>query len=249
MRKGMGVLLLFVVTMVMVLLVPQVPEFLAESDFFRVEEIRLEGERYLGEAEVERLLAIGSTSSVWDDLDALASRVRRHALVEDARVRRRLPGTLVVEIQERIPVALLATPALVPVDRDGRILPIDPAHARLDLPLLERYREPWSEGVEPTPRQTRTLAQEAARLAEADPGFLAGVSELAVDSGGDVLIRLADPRVTLRYRPPARTARIRQGLRVLEDAVDRDGQRVPVTVDLRYRDQVVVRFPSSTGAG
>ncbi len=248
MGRGVGVLLLFVVTIGIILVVPRTSGALAESDFFRVEEIRLEGHRYLDQEEVERMLGVGPASSVWDDLDVLSSRLRRHALVEDAQLRRRLPGTLVVQVDERTPVALLATPALVPVDRDGRVLPIDPAQHRLDLPLLEPYRDPWEEGVELTPRQTRILAREAAHLAEADPGFLAGVSELAVDPRGDVLIRLADPRVTLRYRPPAATARLRQALRVLEDALERDRQRTPGTVDLRYRDQVVVRFPSSNGA-
>ncbi len=248
MRKGMKVLLLVLVTMVIALGATTAPELLADSEFFWVDTVEVEGQRYLTAGEVEAMLALTPSTSVWSDLEVLASRVRRHALVEDARVERGLPGTLRVRITEREPVALLGTPILVPVDRDGRALPIDPTRYRLDLPLLEPFRAPWDAGVELTPSQIRLLSREVDRLAEVDPGLLATASELAVDSWGDVLMHLGDPRVTMRYRPPVSGARLREGLRVLEDALERSAEGPPHVVDLRYEDQVVIRFDTPNGS-
>ena len=62
------------------------------------------------------------------------------------RVERRLPNRLRVEIEERRPVALAATPTLEPVDGEGVRLPIDPtlyvltATARYDGTLSDEAR-------------------------------------------------------------------------------------------------------------
>jgi len=55
---------------------------------------------------------------------AVAVRLRAHPLIRAVEVSRRLPGTLVVEVEERVPVGLVPTPTLQPVDRDGHRLPL-----------------------------------------------------------------------------------------------------------------------------
>jgi cell division protein FtsQ len=241
-RRGVGVLVLVVGTMVIVTSMSRVPEALAGVELFRVKKVELEGARFLTLDEVKELLDVTAEASVWDDLEPLGLRVRRHGLVAEADVRRRLPGTLVVRVREREPVALLPTPVLSPVDREGRVLPIDPARHRLDLPVVHPLREVQRE-EEPLRRsEIRLLAGEVATLAQTDPGLLGSVSELAVDSGGDIALRMTDPDVTLHYRPPLRAGHIREGLRVLSDAAQRHPDRTPRVVDLRYADQVVVRF-------
>jgi hypothetical protein len=242
MHRGVGVVLLVGGTMVVAVAGSRAPEALAGAGLFHVRAVELEGARFLEAEELARLMAIPPDGSVWDDTEPLLERVRTHPLVREARIRRRLPATLVVEVVEREPVAFLPMPVLTPVDRDGRLLPVDPAAHRLDLPILQPVREPWREGATLTPAEVRVLAGEVGRLAEMEPGTLASVSELAADAGGDVLVRLADPDVTLRYRPPLAPGRLREGLRVLSDALERRPGQIPEVVDLRYDDQVVVRF-------
>lgn len=246
-RRGMGVFLLVAATMAAALLGTRVPEALAEVEAFRVKEVELQGDRYLTQEEVAELLDLPTETSVWDDLEPFARRIRTHGLVDSVRVRRRLPGTLVVEVKEREPVALLPTPVLTPVDRTGQELPLDPARHRLDLPILQPVREPWSEDLPLVPGQIRLLTEEVARLAESDPGLSASLSEVALGSEGHVMLRLVDPEILLRARPPLRAAHLREGLRVLADAVERRPERTPRAVDLRYRDQIVVRFGDPNG--
>lgn len=252
MRRGTGVLALVGMTMVTALAVTRAPEAISEVEFFRVQEVRLQGERFLTREQVEELMALEPDASIWDDPEPVSRRVRRHALVQEVEIRRRPPATLVVQVTERSPVALLSTPALVPVDRAGRQLPVDLTRHRLDLPLLEPRAvapaDPGAGGAELTPAQIRTLAGEADRIARMDPGFLSLVSQFAADPWGGVLVRLEEPRVTLHYRPGASTHRLREGLRALADAADRRPGQAVTLVDLRYDDQTVVRFATSNGS-
>ncbi len=252
MRRGTGVLALVGMTMVTALAITRGPEAVTEVEFFRVQDIRIQGERFLTREQVEELMALEPDASIWDDPGPVAQRVRRHALVQDVEIRRRPPATLLVQVTERSPVALLPTPALVPVDREGRQLPVDLTRHRLDLPLLEPRAvaptDPGAGGTELTPGEVRTLAGEAHRIARTDPGFLSLVSQFAADPWGGVLIRLEEPRVTLHYRPEASTHRLREGLRALADAAQRRPGQTVTLVDLRYDDQVVVRFATSNGS-
>src|SRR6185436_6494915 len=105
---------------------PTATNRLAHLDFFRVRRIELQGASHLSVEEAEEAVAIPQGSSVWDDPSEWEARLARHPLVREAHVERRLPRTLVLVVTERDPVALLPTPMLVPVDAEGRVLPLDP---------------------------------------------------------------------------------------------------------------------------
>lgn len=215
------------------------PPLLQDVDLFRVTGYRLEGATYLTLEEAVRAAAVPAGASIWDDREPWEAALETHPLVESARVRRRPPGTLVLDVSERTPIALLPTPVLEPVDHSGRKLPIDPAANRLDLPVVRPTRGPDRDEL--TPEELTRLVSEIQRLADADPEFFARLSDVARDEHGDVLARAGDPDVMFRYRPPLAAQRLRDGLLVLDDVVRRSG-RAPRTIDLRYVDQVVVGF-------
>lgn len=220
----------------------RVPDALATVEWFEVRTVKVEGGRWLTDDEAVRALALPEGTNLWEDPHPLEERLRQHPLVDDVRVRRRVPGTLVVKVVERRPVALLPTPALEPVDPEGRRLPIDPVLHRLDLPILQPRVEGARDGRTLTPVRLRALASEVHRLAEEEPDFLTRVSEVAMDESGDVVARLSSPAVTVRFRPPLPSRRLQEGWVVLDDAVRRR-PGVPVRgLDLRFADQVVVHF-------
>src|SRR6266513_384020 len=108
--------------------------------FFRVRSVEIRGTHYLQPSEIVGRLKIDTLASLWDDLEPYRERVRDHPQVSDVRISRRMPGTLVVTIEENMPVALVQTPAgLLPYDSLGKQLPIDPARTNLDLPIVATY--------------------------------------------------------------------------------------------------------------
>ena len=110
---------------------------LATLSFFRVRRVDVRGTRYASPDEIVSRLRVDSTASVWDDVGPWEDRVKRHPSVLDVHVIRKLPGTLVVQVTENLPVALVqATGGVVTVDRNGRTLPVDPTATDVDLPVL-----------------------------------------------------------------------------------------------------------------
>ena len=219
--------------------IPRLPGALDDVDWFRVRSLRIEGLRYLTAPEVEIAAAVPKAANLWDDTGPVVARLRAHPLIRAVAVTRRLPGTLVVEVEERVPVGLVPTPTLQPVDRDGHPIPLDPVRHPLDLPVIRPGR-----GVQgtPAPAAIAAAAREAARLAEVDPAFWAGVSVVTENGSRDVVLEWGDPAVRLRYRIPLAQVRVREALAVLADAADRTGGQLPATLDLRFVDQVVVRW-------
>lgn len=219
----------------------RVPDALSRMEFFRVRGLDIRGAQFLSPGEVQDLLALPPTASVVQDVKEWEVRLREHPLVLEARIERRLPDSLRIVIRERVPVAFYPMTTLEPVDEEGQVLPIDPARFALDLPVLSSEVEGRS-GELLTPAQLRALSREAARLAQVQPRFMARVSELALAPGDQVVARLTDPAVEVWFRAPASSLRIRQAMDALEDARVRFPDRAITTVDLRFDEQVVVRF-------
>ncbi len=71
------------------------------------------------------------------DVAAIRARLLRYGWVKDARISRRLPDTLVIDIVERRPAALWQNQGeLSLIDAEGIVLDRVPVHAMPDLPLL-----------------------------------------------------------------------------------------------------------------
>jgi hypothetical protein len=102
-----------------------------------VRQIELEGVRYLAPEQVVAGLGLAPTQSLLTRLGPVERRLEGLAGVVQARVSRRLPGTLRVTVTERVPIAFVAGSAgLIALDRAARPLPYDPSGTGLDLPVV-----------------------------------------------------------------------------------------------------------------
>ncbi len=234
MRRALRMALLLAVVAGVLVGGSRVPGLLSELSYFRLTDFELEGGRVLTLEQVLQHMDIPEGASFWDDPSGWSDRIGSHPMVRSIRLSMRLPRTLVISLEERVPVAFVATPVLEPVDRDGVVLPLDPVARRLDLPVLR--------GVEPNTAELRVLAAEAAWLAGTDPRFTAMLSEMALDDRGDVIGRLGDETVVFRFHPRLSARRLREGIAVLADARERRTNVVADMIDLRYEDQVVVHY-------
>lgn len=217
----------------------RVPRMLAGFDVFRVEEVAFEGLTWTRDADVLAAAGIDGGTNVWEPLDSLEARIESHPMVIEADVRRHLPRGLEVNVVERVPVGLVATPTLEPIDRDGRYLPVNPAEVSLDLPILVPLVDPDAE--DPRPAESRLV--NLGRLADAmrrDAVFGSRVSEVREMEDGIVVAEWGDPAVAFELRSEADLRRLREGLTALDDAIQKDGV-VPDAVDLKWAGLVVLR--------
>lgn len=105
-------------------------------DFFRVRRVEFAGLRYQSPDAALRTLGIPRKLSLFDDLAGVRARAARIPGVIRADVSRRLPGTLVVRLVERQPVALVPRAGLLRLmDASGAVLPFDPVRSAPDLPV------------------------------------------------------------------------------------------------------------------
>lgn len=198
---------------------------LRSMDFFRVRRVEIEGLRYAAPDEIVSRLRVDTLASVWDDVAPLEARVAEHAQVRAVRIKRKLPGTLVVVVTEKPPVALVSTPrGLVVTDAQGDSMPVDPTSMDVDLPVLAA-------------RDT-LLLRLLGETQVAEPALFARVSEVRrVERGGIVFVLtdfriLADSTVT--------TQRLADVIPVELDATRRNWRAREF--DVRFRDQVIVRL-------
>jgi cell division protein FtsQ len=212
--------------------------------FFRVRSVEVRGVRYLQPNEVLSRLKVDTLMSLWDDLEPLRARVRHHPQVTDVTITRRLPGTLVVTIQENQPVALIqGTDGLVPYDSAGHVLPIDPARINLDLPIVAtsdpvllklvgaiRYTVPRLfsriEEVRRTGRDEVLLT-----LSRSETNHARAAGDTTASSGGTVRVRV----------PLGLSVERLADIFPVENDLARRQAHVG-ELDLRYRDQVIARL-------
>lgn len=200
------------------------PRVLAELSFFRLRRVQVVGARYVAADSIVALLGVDTTRSIWDETDELAARVRKHPQVSDVEIGRRAPGTLVVTITERVPVAFVPTArGLEPLDAAGRVLPIDPSRVHVDLPVVAR-------------RDTAVLRL-LGELRERSPQLYQRVSAARRAGRGEIVLELG--AVNVRAMDDVSVERLGDILPVEADLARRQARAVEL--DLRYRDQVIAR--------
>lgn len=219
---------------------PSLPDAMSRMETFQVKDVEVHGLRFMTEDSVVARLQLGSVASVWGDPSVWEERVEGHPLVRDAEVRRRLPGGLVVTVEERVPVALAPTPTLEPVDREGHRLPIDPTHHGLDLPIIAVDETP-PPSASVFPEEVRMLAAEIEQLRRTDEELVRRISTLSLRDDGSLELHLVSPDVELLLKPGTSVVRLREAETALTDAISRTPGRIPDVVDLRFADQIVVR--------
>src|SRR5204862_6962806 len=81
------------------------PLLLRQLSFFRVRKVEIVGARYVSVGDILDRLHVDTTASVWDPTAPLTARLVSHPQLRHVSVRRKLPGTLVVDVDEKPPVA------------------------------------------------------------------------------------------------------------------------------------------------
>jgi cell division protein FtsQ len=220
--------LLAVVVLLLVTSLYWGPRALRHLAFFRVRRVEILGARYTQPAELLDRLKVDTTRSVWDPVEPLEARIRSHAQIESVTVTRKLPGTLVVQVIERHPVALVNGPGgLRAVDERGRRLPLDPSRTPIDAPI-----------VTAAPRDT-TVYHLLADMQREAPALYARLSSIRASGTDELVLQFSD--LPVRAMTNVTLARLGDIVPVERDLLRREVRASEL--DLRYRDQVIARLP------
>jgi len=198
------------------------PPLLRGLEFFRVRRVQITGLQYLEPSKVIAALRLSPKASVFDDPAPLARRVLALPGITSAEVGRNVPGTLLIEVNEAVPVALaLRGDALTMVDAGGRVLPFDPVASAPDLPLAA------ADGVV-------ARALDLVRDSDLD---LFGRIDAAWRVGPDVVLEVDGRRLWFGARVSAEDIR---AVMAVAQTLARQG-RTYQELDGRFAGQVIVR--------
>ena len=199
------------------------PSILRRLEFFRIRRVEIAGIQYLAPATILGSLGLDARSSVFDDLLAAGKGLRALPGIRSAVVRRRLPGTLEIVVEEAVPVALAPRGStLAMIDSSGRVLPFDPAATAPDLPIAAT--------ADPA------IARVLSTIREHDPALFAKIG-MARRVHDDVMLEWNGQQ--LWFGPAVTAEDIRAVMAVAQDLA-RQGRNYR-ELDGRFAGQVIVR--------
>ncbi|MGH7789657.1 MAG: cell division protein FtsQ/DivIB, partial [Candidatus Binatia bacterium] len=187
--------------------------------------------------DVRAWVGIGADSTLWEmSPGRVRARLEEHPRIAQAAVRREFPGRLEVVVRERRPLAIAVLDELYYVDRSGALFGPLQAHDSRDYPFIT--------GVDPNEPDGRRVwsLRRALRLLRrcAAGGCGSEISEVRVDAARGAVLYPAAPRPPLVLgwgSWPTKLARAEQALQTWRGNPER-----LASIDLRYRNQVVMRL-------
>ncbi|HUP89340.1 MAG TPA: FtsQ-type POTRA domain-containing protein [Longimicrobiales bacterium] len=203
------------------------PTMLRRVDAFNVQRVEVHGTHYMGAYDAVVQSGITRRSSVFEDFAPWRAKLIKHPLVLDANIERRLPNTLQVTITETTPVALVRNRDLRPVDARMKELPIDPANADLDLPLVTLASKP--------------VVEVLAMLQTRDARLFSWISEAAQATDHGVRLELRNPAgAEIMVPNDSRAIRVNEMEVAIADLAARGELPRIKRIDARFHDQIVV---------
>lgn len=130
-----GKYVFFSTSLILVLL--HLSVWIQDNQAFSVQKIIVTGNSLLDTADVLSTAKIDSAENIWDtDLEKIQERLLELPQVRTVDVSRMFPSRLLININERKPVALVISNGLWGVDQDGYLLPRYRFEVGMDFPVI-----------------------------------------------------------------------------------------------------------------
>ena len=211
----------------------------------RVRRVTIEGNRIVETAEITQLIKVPKNAQLQDvDLMAVRRDILSHHFIKDAVVERDLPATLKVTVKERIPLAIINSSEILYLDEDGVVLPHSISKQLFDLPVLTGMPEgmaltPGAMIKHPDSQEALQILADS-KLVSKDLYHL--ISEVRLRNGGDIVLYAAEWGVPIIFGRGEIASKLVRLEAFWNSAVRERGSDNLQYVDLRFDDQVVVRW-------
>ncbi|AFQ45680.1 cell division protein FtsQ/DivIB [Desulfosporosinus meridiei] len=153
------------------------------SNAFAIQHVSVQGLSIISESEILKLTdGIQGQNLLLFDRKALQYKISLHPLIKDVQFQRNLPQTLVVQVTERTPVALVVVPkGIIEVDSEGTFLRRLESWPKNDYPVISGIELPDTVG--PGQNLENSLLKAGLNLLkQAPPELVAQIGELHVNA-------------------------------------------------------------------
>lgn len=217
------------------------PHLLMRSPFLQIDTVAVHGNRHLATGEVLALVGqLRGQNILVGDLEAYRARLLTSGWVEDATLRRLLPSTIEVVVEERTPIGLgRFAGRLYLIDEVGTVIDEHgPAFSEFHLPIIDGLATGAGPNLEVDGARARLATRVIAEL-EAQPGLADRVSQIDVGDSYNAVVLLSDDP-TLIHLGDERFVQRLQAYLELAPALHARVANIDY-VDLRFEHRIYVR--------
>lgn len=213
-------------------------DFVLDNPYFSVREIEVRGGEKVGGSEVVAMAGLRHGMNMWKiDPAAIEKKVSKQPWVRRVFVRREFPHRVVIEIEERIPKAIVALGKLYYVDADGIVFKEVGEGEDSQFPLLTGLRREALASSDPA---IRRRIQDAVRLGELMASDSHTISEIHFDTSGRMVLYTTAYPVALQMGSGDWDRKLQRLDRVL--TLWKGNENRLASLDVSFRDQVVARL-------
>lgn len=239
--RKIGLFILISSTILLVLL--KLVTWLNAQEMFTLKDIRIEGIRYTTADELLGRLELETGHNLFDyDLKEIAEKVKAHPFVKQVWVSRRLPDDIIIRVQEKEPLAIFNGETLTPLDHSGYVLPQLHAANVVDLPVISNQTLPESG------KSSYSLDRILAYLAMTQNkhfSLYSQISEISYTPELGIYFYLIDFAIPVIVGDGEFENKSEKLVEVLKIIKKEENFPTVRGIDLRYKDQVVVKQVNS----
>jgi cell division protein FtsQ len=219
------------------------------KDSLKVQRVSVRGARILTAQQIFALAGVPSSSPMYGiDLFDVRQRILTQPFIKSATVSRSFPNILRIDVIERVPIASLSGGVLRYVDADGMVLPFVGVPAKLDLPVISGISGTQNARVGDTVanndlKQAILVLQTAQQI---DSSLYHLVSEVNMNGGGDIVLYSTEAGIPIILGRDGIARKLLTLQSFWTDFVKTDSVSRLQQVDLRFEDQVVVRWQNGS---
>jgi cell division protein FtsQ len=213
-----------------------------------VRTVSVEGNAILSTAEVLSIAGIPKTARLFDlDLATVRNRLLQNPFVRTVSVNREGSAGVLIVLEERVPLAALVSEQLLYIDDEGYVLPAARSDRMYDLPVLTGALpaadcKPGRRIVKPAVLQALDLLLLSREFSDE---LYRGISEISVRDDGELVLYTSDAGVPVIVGQGDLPVKLAKFNGFWGEVVARRGPQQLQYVDLRFEDQVVVRWNGS----
>ncbi|MFC1508226.1 cell division protein FtsQ/DivIB [Candidatus Omnitrophota bacterium] len=211
----------------------------SKHPIFHVREVVVEGAQYLDSDKIFTAANIQQGANIFDlDLMRSARKLKSEFSAEKFTVFRRLPYTVVIEVHERKPVALLNMNKLVGVDSKGVTLPHIGADMVDTLPIITGIKTVSSLSDSTTKQRIVSGIRMLEHISKEAPAVYSRISEVDVTNLADMGISLVDNGLHVIIGNNNWKSKIPNLERVINEVTWR--RENAKSLDIRFENKVIV---------
>jgi cell division protein FtsQ len=215
------------------------------SGSFNLTSTDVRGNSILGRDEVTALAKVPFAQSLNEiSLEEIQRRIEAHPYVKGARVSRRYPKSITIDVVEREPIAYINLPSFLVMDEDCLVMPLRHGDMEFNVPTLTGFNnadELYPIGEKCLSHKTLEAIEYLTRIRQEFPELFDDISELTVDKSDEYVIVLAEQPTRIHF---GQSDMLGQISLLKEFNTTLSGVKSLHSyhyVDLRYKNQIVVR--------